>query len=261
MLFRSPSFTLDAKGLINFLWPILNPAAMFSASLTPLVEYDGNKSLKNQVTELGQHVRVTADEILFGLPPERHGDPDDRIAVRGFGIQQYPQKKELWEMANIIGSFLDDGLQYPCPFLICGGVYTLDPNVVDSKAQLKAARSKQNAKSKMAEYQPELAMQAHDWDIVLHQLSTGGSLCELYHTLVLFAPKKTINRASQVAVNVWRSERFSLCPLQMLQLATLYASLPMTLTDSVRADLNKLRLMSTKTTVNAVDMAPVIGEW
>ncbi len=256
-----PSFTLDAKGLINFLWPILNPGAMFSASLTPLIDYDGNKSLKSQVTQLGQHVRVTADEILFGLPPQREGDPDDRVAVRGFGIQQYPQKKELWEMANIIGSFFDDGLQYPCPFLICGGVYTLDPNVVDSKAQLKAARSKQNAKSKMAEYQPELAMQAHDWDIVLHQLSTGGSLCELYHTLVLFAPKKTINRASQVAVNVWRSERFSLCPLQMLQLATLYASLPMTLTDSVRADLNKLRLMSTKTTVNAVDMAPVIGEW
>lgn len=194
-----PSFALDADGLINFLWPILNPESMFSKEPFPELRYDDGKSLKNQVTAFGQHVRVKANELLFGLPPEKHGDEDKRIAVRGFGVLQYPQKKELWEMANIIGSFFDDGLQYPCPFLVCGGVFTLDPNVVDGKAQIKAARTKQNAKSKMAEFQPELQAQANDWDIVLHQLNNGGSMCELYHTLLLFAPKRVINRASSAS--------------------------------------------------------------
>lgn len=256
-----PSFPLDADGLISFLWPILNPESMFSKEPFPDLRYDDGKSIKNQVTAFGQHVRVKANELLFGLPPEKQGDEDKRIAVRGFGVLQYPQKKELWEMANIIGSFFDDGLQYPCPFLVCGGVFTLDPNVVDGKAQIKAARTKQNAKSKMAEFQPELQAQANDWDIVLHQLNNGGSMCELYHTLLLFAPKRVINRASQVALNVWRSERFTICPLQLLQLTALYSSLPMTLTETVRDDLQKLRLITSKTTVNAVDMAPVIGEW
>lgn len=256
-----PAFPLNADGLISFLWPILNPEVMFAREPFPELRYDDGKPLKNQVTKFGQHVRVKANEILFGLPPEREGEDDTRIAVRGFGILQYPQKKELWEMANIIGSFFDDGLQYPCPFLVCGGVFTLDPNAVDNKAQLQAARTKQNAKSKMAEFQPELQMQAQDWDIVLHQLNNGGSMCELYHTLLLFAPKRAMNRASQIAINVWRSERFTICPLQLLQLSALYASLPMTLTEQVRNDLKKMRLMTTKTTVNAVDMAPVIGEW
>lgn len=256
-----PAFQLDADGLINFLWPILNPECMFSTEPFPELRYDDGKSIKNQVTAFGQHVRVKANELLFGLPPEKEGEEDKRIAVRGFGVLQYPQKKELWEMANIIGSFFDDGLQYPCPFLVCGGIFTLDPNVVDSKAQIKAARTKQNAKSKMAEFQPELHAQANDWDIVLHQLNNGGSMIELYHTLLLFAPKRVINRASQVALNVWRSERFTICPLQLLQLTALYASLPMTLTEAVRDDLQKMRLITTKTTVNAVDMSPVIGEW
>ena len=63
-------------------------------------------------------------------------------------------------MANIIGNFFDDGLQYPCPFMVCGGIYTLDAGASDSKAQLKAARTMHNANSKMAAYQPELKMQA-----------------------------------------------------------------------------------------------------
>lgn len=256
-----PAFPVNAQGLINFLWPILNPEAMFNRSVIHAPLYDTGKSIKEQVTAFGQHVQVKAKEVLFGLPPEDDQAADQRIAMRSFGVLQYPNKKELWEMANIVGSFFDEGLQYPCPFLICGGIYTLDPDVVNTKAQLKGARTKQNAQSKMATFQPELQMQAEDWNIVLYQLNNGSSMCELYHTLTLFAPCATINRASQIAINIWRNERFSICPLQMMHLPALYASLPMTLTENLRDDLKTIRLITNKTTVNAVDMSPVIGEW
>ncbi len=256
-----PCFAMDAQALIRFVWPILNPETMFSKEPQPKLEYDPSKSIKEQVTAFGQHVKVKAKEVLFGLPPEEEDEADNRVAMRGFGVLQYPQKKELWEMVNIIGSFFDDGLQYPCPFIISGGVYTLDPLAVENKAALKSARAKQNAKSKMAEFQPELESQRHDWEVVMQQLNQGGTMCELYHTLVLFAPRKTINKATQIAVNVWRSERFFVAPLQSLHMPCLYASLPMTLTESMREDLVRFRVLSTKTTVNAVDLAPVIGEW
>lgn len=256
-----PAYTMNADGLIDFLWPILNPEVMFNGQPFPALGYDEGKPLKHQLTDFGQHVRVKADEILFGMPPASEDEEDERISMRGFGVLQYPQKKELWEMANIIGSFFDDGLQYPCPFVVTGGVFTLDPNIVDSKAQIKSARAKMNAKSKMAEYQPELATQAQDWDIVMHQLNNGGSMCEMYHTLLLIAPRSQMNRSSQIALNVWRNERFTITPLKLLQLPTLYSSLPMTLTETARDDMKKLRLITTKTTVNAVDMAPIIGEW
>lgn len=256
-----PCFPFDAQDMIRFIWPILNPACMFEASAMPELIYDPSVSIKNQVTPFGHHVRLKSKNILFGLPPETHKEEDTRIAVRGFGVLQYPQKKELWEMSNIIGSFFNNGLQYPCPFLISGGIYTLDPISVEGKAQLKSARSKQNASSKMANYQPELASQKQDWDVVMHQLEQGGSMCELYHTLMLFAPIKKINKVAQVAVNIWRSERFFLVPLDAIHLITLCASLPMTLTKAVRDDLVKMRIMVTKTTVNAVDLSPIIGEW
>lgn len=256
-----PSFPFDAESLIRFVWPILNPHCMFRSDALPELIYDPSVSIKNQVTAFGQHVRVKSSDILFGQPPETNKETDTRIAVRGFGVLQYPQKKELWEMANIIGSFFDDGLQYPCPFIISGGVFTLDPTAVEGKAQLKSARSKQNAKSKMAEYQPELESQKQDWDVVMHQLNQGGTMCEMYHTLMLFSPVADMNKAAQVAINIWRSERFLLIPLQSLHLIALYASLPMTLTKPVRDSLVKMRVMATKTTVNAVDLAPIIGEW
>ena len=41
----------------------------------------------------------------------------------------------------------------------------------------------------------------------------------------------------------------------------LYASLPMTLTHEMCEDMKRFRIMTTKTTINAVDMAPVIAEW
>ncbi len=256
-----PAFSVDASALIGFVRPILDPSLMFTGAPLPAVDYDPGKSIKDQVTPFGHQVRVHHDEILFGQPPASAADADQRIAVRAFSVLNYPHKKELWEMANIIGSFFDDGLQYPCPFLICGGVYTLDPAIVDAKAQLQHARAKANAKSKMAEYQTELGLQAEDWDIVQRQINAGGTMTELYHSLVLFAPRKLMNRAAQVALNIWKSERFTIGTLDALHLPLLYASLPMTLTEAVRQDLKRFRVVTTKTTVNAVDMAPVIAEW
>jgi conjugal transfer ATP-binding protein TraC len=256
-----PSFQFDASDLLNFLQPILHPALMFSRERAPDIEYDDSRSIKEQVTPFGHHVRAEHDEIVFGLPPRSKNEPDSRISVKAFGIKKYPMKRQLWQMINVIGSFFDGGLQYPCPFLICGAVFTLDPLKVNARAMLKAARAKQNAKSKMAEYQPELSMEADDWNVVVHQLNGGGSMAEIYHTMVLFAPRKLMPRAEQAAVNIWGAEKFEIGPLDSIHLPLLYASLPMTLTEAMREDLKKFRVMSTKTTVNAVDMAPVISEW
>ena len=255
-----PAWPMDAEGLIALMRELMNPADMFRYELPDPVSYDDSKPLRDQITALGQHVRVKNNEVLFGYPPEE-GEEDMRIAVRAFGVRQYPTQRQLWEMVNIIGSFADEGLQYPCPFLITGSMYTLDPAETGSMAELKGVRSKQNAKSKMAEYQPGLEAEARDWDVVLAQMATGGEITQLYHSLVLFCPKKRIERAAQLALNIWRAERFSIRPVDSLHLAMFYASLPMTLTDGLRADLKTMQVLTTKTTVNAVDMAPVIGEW
>lgn len=255
-----PAFAMNAEHLIDFVGPLLNPEGMYITGAFDGPQYDPGKSIKEQLTALGQHVRVTPSEMRWGKPPER-GEEDKRIAMRAFGILRYPERKELWEMGGVIGSFFDDGLQYPCPFVICGGMFTLDPNAVNTKAMLKGVQTKKNATSKMAGFQRELSEQAHDWDIVLTQLNNGGNICEIYHTILLYAPIKQMGKASQLATNIWRSQNFYICPLQLLHLPALYATLPMTFTSHLRDDLRTMRLLSTKTTVNAIDMSPVVAEW
>lgn len=256
-----PAQQLEPADLIRFLQPLFDPKLMFSQDPPPEVGYDDGKSLKDQMTPFGSHVRVNSDAVLFGMPPATDDEKDERIGMRAFGVTKYPQKKELWEMGNIIGSFFDDGLQYPCPFVITGGIYTLDPTEANNAATLKSVRASSNAKSKMAEYQPGLAEQDKDWKIVVHQMGKGATLAEMYHLLLLYAPAHDLNRCAQVARNVWRSERFHIDPLECLHLPAFYAALPMTLTDAVRADLKSFRVLTRKTTVNAVDMSPVLGEW
>ncbi|WP_186239612.1 type IV secretion system protein TraC [Burkholderia gladioli] len=257
------SRTAEPNDLIRFLWPILNPEALFGKGADILEQtYSDDRPIRDQLTAFGHHARVRAKQLLFGVPPEEPGEADERIAVRSFGVQRYPEHKELWEMNNIIGSLFNDVHQYPCPYLITCGVMIVDQTAMETRAAIRGARATQNAGSKIAQMQPELALQNRDWKAVNMQLQMGGSMCELYHTLTLFAPPKQMGRCAAAAEGIWRSERFSkLFPMLTQQLTTFLSAMPMMLTSDLRDDLKKFRLITTKTTVNATDMAPVLGEW
>ncbi|MFY4698873.1 type IV secretion system protein TraC [Burkholderia glumae] len=255
------SRTTKPDDLLRFLWPILNPEYFFSGESLADLGYQDDRPIRDQLTRFGHHLRVKADQLLVGLPPDEPDEADERIAVRSFGVHRYPARKELWEMGSLIGSLWNNVHQYPCPYLISGGVYTLDQNAVETRSTLKSARATQNAESKLAKLQPELALQNRDWRAVMAQMTAGGALCELYHTLTLFAPRKQMGRCTAAARGIWRSERFHLFDMRTQQLNTLLSALPMMLTSDLRDDLKKFRLISTKTTVNATDMAPVLAEW
>lgn len=253
-----PATPLDAQGLIDFLWPIVNPDTMYArVPITPPV-YDPQRPLKTQVVRMGQTVRVRAQGLTYVST-----DPGDRedIITRTFTVSAYPRRRELHEMVNLVGSLYDANLRYPCPFLISCGVLTRDRNEVEQRAQIRSVRATQNADSKMARYQPALAAQAEDWRIVMYNLDEGGSNCQLFHNLVLFAPRSQIDRAENTAVNLWQAERFTLSRLDVFHAPMWYASLPMTLNHASAQELARFRITSEKTTQNATDMAPVLAEW
>ncbi|MDR8464344.1 type IV secretion system protein TraC, partial [Acinetobacter baumannii] len=91
-----------------------------------------------------------------------------------------------------------------------------------------------------------------------YHLHKGGGMCELYHTIGIFAPRSQLDSYSANVDNLWKSNGFSVMPLSCLQLPLLYSSMPMILTKKARDDLKKLKLITTKTTINAVDMMPIL---
>ena len=255
-----PAFEMDVQALITHLTIILNPETLFTSSGFHVDEYDEHKRIKDQITKIGHVAEVRRKSVVFGAVPEKD-EKDERIAIRSFGISRYPKQKMLWEMGEVIGSMFDNALQYPCPYIITCGIYTLDANKTETMARMRHARAKQNARSPMAKVQPEYAEIEKDWESVVFHTDNGGAMCEMYHIISLIAPVAKIETYTQTVINVWSSNKFTVIPLDFLQLASLYMSCPMTLNQRSRNDLKSLKIMGTKTIINALDMSPLIGEW
>lgn len=254
------AFPMDAQALINHLYTILNPETLFSKEEFDGIEYDEYSTIKEQITKPLHTAEVRRDSLYFGVVPEK-GEEDKRVEVKTYGVMKYPKQANIWQMDNLIGAMFDDSMQYPCPYIITCGIFTQDINKSETNARIKQARAKQNAQSNMAKFQPEYAEIAQDWDAVVHHLNNGGGLCELYHLVTLIAPKKDMENYKQIAMNIWGRNRYKLINLDFLQLAGLYMSCPMTLTTATQKDLKSLKIISTKTTNNAVSMSPVLSEW
>ena len=255
-----PAFEMDVQALITHLTIILNPETLFTSSGFHVDEYDEHKRIKDQITKIGHVAEVRRKSVVFGAVPEKD-EKDERIAIRSFGISRYPKQKMLWEMGEVIGSMFDNALQYPCPYIITCGIYTLDANKTETMARMRHARAKQNTRSPMAKVQPEYAEIEKDWESVVFHTDNGGAMCEMYHIISLIAPVAKIETYTQAVINVWSSNKFTVVPLDFLQLASLYMSCPMTLNQRSRNDLKSLKIMGTKTIINALDMSPLIGEW
>lgn len=289
---KLPALVLTPRLLLKVIKPLLDPDGMFKnlpaddkysvPKSYPTVHYSPLDSIKTQLTPLGHMAEVRTKEIVFG-PKEKQVEikeeatsdvknfweedddeeklVDTRIAFRAFGITAYPKTKQLWEMSNIIGMFNDNTQQYPCPFIICTGIYILDKTSSETTARVKHARAKQNAESKMAKWQPEYAEIYNDWEAIVHHLHKNGAMCEMYNTVGIFAPLNELDNYTNNVVNIWKSNQFNVMPLNLLQLPLYYISMPMILNKRARDDLKKLRYLSTKTTINAVDLMPLLSEW
>jgi conjugal transfer ATP-binding protein TraC len=164
-------------------------------------------------------------------------------------------------MGSLIGDLYQATLQYPCPFMITLGVHVLDAEATRSWAYLKAARATTNATSYMARFLPDMQERKADWDIVLKALDDGQQLVDLQHQVALFAAPEAMARAEQAARSIFRARGFELSRDTMMMAQGLIGSLPMTLSPPFHGDLSRMKRVSTKTSANAVHLAPLVAEW
>jgi conjugal transfer ATP-binding protein TraC len=176
-------------------------------------------------------------------------------------VRSLPPRFALWNMGSLIGDLYQSTLQYPCPFLLTLGVQVLDPEATRNWAYLKAARATTNATSYMARFLPDLQERKADWDIVLKAMDDGQQLVDLYHQVALFAPADEVTRAEQAARAIFRARGFELTSDTLMMTQALIGSLPMTFSVPFHKDLKRMKRVTTKTSSNAVHLAPLIAEW
>lgn len=250
-------FNWTADHLINWTSEILNAHKMFYGHQSDdQLLYDDGRLIKSQIVDHDTVCRVTPHGLVFGLPQDKN-----EVECRLYSVKSYPREFSLWQMSNLIGDQFHSALQYPCPFLITLGVHILDFDATKNVMQLKAARATTNSGSAMAQFLPEHSTRKQDYDIVMRNLDEGHGMVKLYHQLALFSPRKQIAKAEQTAIAIWRTRSFTLTNDTFMQTQALLASLPMTFSNELYKDMAAAQRVTSKTTKNAIHMAPLLGEW
>ena len=249
-----PSRTWTAADLINWVSALIDPHRQ-AGDCIPLT-YDEGRELRDQVIDRSTRMRIRRTGIDLFNPAA-----DLASELRLLSARSFPPRFALWNMGSLIGDLYQATLQYPCPFLLTLGVHVLDPEATRNWAYLKAARATTNATSYMARFLPDLQERKADWDIVLKAIDDGQQLVDLYHQVALFASPEEIIRAEQAARAIFRARGFELTNDTLMMTQALIGSLPMTLSGPFHADLKRMKRTTTKTSANAVHLAPLIAEW
>ena len=255
-----PAKSMTPSDFLTFMKPILDPRILFNRTERDEVRYDPGQSLRDQMGSIGMPVGVTSKSMIWGA--EDDVDGEEQVSARVFTVRSYPQTKRLWEMAEIIGALYDDTLQYPCPFLITQGVQIQNRASNEEGIKIKGGRAQMNAESKMAKFQTELKDINQDFQHMQTHINNGGQQVLMYHNLVLFAPTKKIRRYEATVDNIWTNQRFKIVRADAITAPMFVASLPMALTPKVAKSLVRpAKVMTRKTDQNAINCAPVLGEW
>ena len=249
-----PSRVWTATELINWVSALLDPHRQGGECL-PLT-YDPGRELRDQVIDRATHLSIRQTGIELSNPAE-----EESRELRLLSVRSFPPRFALWNMGSLIGDLYQATLQYPCPFMITLGVHVLDAEATRHWAYLKAARATTNATSYMARFLPDLQERKADWDIVLKAMDDGQQLVDLHHQVALFAPPRDMARAEQAARSIFRARGFELSRDTMMMTQGLIGSLPMTMSPPFHADLARMKRVTTKTSANAVHLAPLLAEW
>ena len=249
-----PSRGWTAADLVNWVSALVDPHRQ-SGDGIPLT-YDEGRELRDQVIDRATHMRIRQTGIDLANPADTRNSE-----LRLLSVRSYPPRFALWNMGSLIGDLYQGTLQYPCPFLLTLGVHVLDPETTRNWAFLKAARATTNATSYMARFLPDLQERKADWDIVLKAVDDGQQLVDLVHQIALFAPPEDMTRAEQAARSIFRARGFDLTNDTMMMTQALIGSLPMTHSPPFHTDLKRMKRVTTKTSSNAVHLAPLIAEW
>ena len=233
-----------------------NPQTALSQLDARVRSHDVHKMLRSQAKHADTVMRVRPGHLVYGDPG------DSQVVARSMSVAEYPKEFRIEQVGMMVGDYLRQDLQYPCPYVVCLGIMALDFNSEKSKATIKSARATTNAESPMARFMPqEFRDKKADWDNVMESFDRGEGLVHMYHQIVLFDELQSIDRSERAVEALWRSRSFRLVPDRYMQLQAWQSCVPMVLTPSFQKDLHGMERYVTKTVANAIDTAPLVGEW
>jgi conjugal transfer ATP-binding protein TraC len=245
------SRALPVEDFLSILNDLTSPSSNTFNTQTPWQELD---DLASQITNPECILKVHPHHLSFETEQETW-------EARCFSVRNFPKTMAQWKMTDSIGQLFNSALQIPSPFLISLNVRLLDHEQSAAKAQLHYMDKDKMAKSPMAKFNPIAGEQRNDWEFVRKRLSEGDRLVKTFFQVILYAPKKHATMAERKVRDLYRANGWKLRKESYLQLQSWLAMLPMMMTEGLYKDFELFKRMRTMTAFNAINIAPLQGEW
>lgn len=248
------SLNISAEEFISVVTDILHPSNHVYPTRQRWNPYD---SLSLQVTDPEYFISAQHDKIQFDCASM----PDESWEARALCVKEFPKSMAQWKMMDSIGQLFNTSLQIPCQFLISFSVRLVDQEKANLNTQLSTLKKEKSAKSPIAKFMPLISKEYDDWKYVQNRMAEGDRLVQTYFQLILFSPSNLAGQAERKIRDLYRANGWRLKKTLYLQLQSLLAALPMMMSEGMLSDLKRLGRIQTMTAFNAVNIAPLQGEW
>ena len=250
------SIPLPARSLpINEFIVVMNEWLSPMASVTPHQHtWQEQTALALQLTDPTCRLRIDPQRMVFEKEEENWEG-------RCYNVKDFPSSMTQWKMTDSIGQLFNSALQIPCPFLVSLSLRLVDQERALAKAQWKFLDKDKMARSPLAKFKPLFNREYEDWASVRARLAEGDRLVTAHYQVILYAPQTLAATAERCLHDLYRANGWRLCSSRYLQLASFLAAMPMMMTEGLHQDFKQFGRLRTMTAFNAMNIAPLQGEW
>ena len=179
---------------INTLNGFFNP----HTTRQPTIEYDENQLISDQMID-------PDTMVLFDSGASTLTHKDEIYTLLPFEVRQFPKKWPGYRNGTIAGSFNDDVLRIPCPFIATLTVSVPDQVARKGSANTKSMRATQMSNSGMSKFVPTWKQREQDWNYAKARLEQGDKLLDAFFQIVLLCPHGREQEASEKLNSVYSS--------------------------------------------------------
>lgn len=184
---------------------------------------------------------------------------NEKWEIRTLIATDTPKSMSQWSMTHSIGHLFKSSLQFPCAFVL-----SLTVKVADSAkatAQWGQMGAGKKANSKMTEWISTLGAQYADWCYVRERLDDHDQLATVAFQVTLFSPLGHGMAHETKVSDLYRANGWLVANSRCMQFPHYLALLPMKMGEGLFDDFKQLGLTRTMLASNAINIAPLQGEW
>lgn len=263
----------DLKRLKSTFIGTLRSAKIHSENLGPEKFINLMNTLINPLHEKQPHLYYNPQELI-----SRQMVDEDTLALFDSGsssiihknrsyslipyhVRQYPQRWSGYQNGELLGSFFNNILRIPCPFLVTLTVFVPDQLAAKGVVKRKFTRATQMADSPISKYATEWKERRRDWEYTAQKVDQGEKLLKSFYQVILLTPEGKEQECEQSLLSLYESIGWILSKSRYTPMHSFLGALPMGLCQEGHRAMNLFGHYTSRLSWNCTNIAPWIGEW